>query len=136
MLPITEKALLPCFAWSRQRKFQRFCSFIYPTIVNNVRRDLQKKKKVRHETKTCGPLKENFGIDSGIKLQTEWFRSPAIGIKQVVNFPLLNTTIILFEYHNSHAHRKLSQVYTSCLNISGKFMHSIGNNSSYCWRKC
>lgn len=131
MFPITEETLGPCFTRSRQRKLQRLCSLIYSAIVKNVWSHLHKTWQV-----TRRQMKENFRTNSGTKLQTEWFISPAIGIKQVVNFPLLKTTIILLEYHNSHAHRKLSHENMSCLNISGNLVDSIGNNSSYCWRRC
>lgn len=133
MLPITEKTLLPCITRSRQAKLQRFCSFIYSTIVQNMRGNLEQIWKREHEKQIWRLMRENI---QGTELQTEWFRSPATGTKQVDNFPLLRTTIILLEYHSSHAHRKLSHVHISFLNISGKLVHSKGNKSSYCWRKC
>jgi hypothetical protein len=131
MFPITEETLGSCFTRSRQRKLQRLCSLIYSAIVKNMWSHLHRTWQVTRRQK-----KQYFGTNSETKLQTEWFISPATGIKQVVNFPLLKTTIILLEYHNSHDHRKLSQENMSCWNISGNLVDSIGNNSSYCSRKC
>lgn len=60
MFPITKKTLLPCLTGSRQSKLQWFCSFIYSTIVQNMRGHLEKIWKRGHEKQIWRLAKENI----------------------------------------------------------------------------
>lgn len=44
-------------------------------------------------------------VEVDIEMHTEWFRNPAMGIKQVLSPPSANWIFMLLEYQSSHAHR-------------------------------